>query len=47
MIAGLLQVGFIGMLVNSLFLSQGYSIFITLYFALSVVIKNIFFEKFV
>jgi len=41
LIAGLLQVGFVGLLVNSLFLSQGYSTFITLYFALSVTMKNI------
>ncbi len=37
-IAGLIYVGFIGHLITAFFLSQGYSIFFTLYFALSAVL---------
>lgn len=39
--AGLFQVGYIALLVNMLFLSQGYSFLLTMYFALSVSLKNL------
>ncbi len=40
-IAGLFKVGFLGSLVCAFFLSQAYSIFFTLYFALSAVLRHL------
>jgi len=41
MIAGLAYLGFIGHLITALFLSQGYSMFFTLFFALSVTLRQL------
>jgi len=40
-LAGLMLLGFTGLLVSGFFLSQGYSIFFTLYFALAAALKRI------
>jgi O-antigen ligase len=43
-VAGLLQVGFIGSLLVAFFLTQGYSLIFTLYFALSAVMRKVSFN---
>lgn len=40
--ASLFQIGFISLLFDAFFLSQGYSLLLTIYFAISVSMKNIF-----
>jgi putative inorganic carbon (HCO3(-)) transporter len=40
-LGGLMLLGFVGLLVSGFFLSQGYSIFFTLYFALAAAMKPI------
>jgi O-antigen ligase len=40
-ISGLMQVAFIGQLVTAVFVSQGYSLFFTAFFAFSAVLRNI------
>jgi O-antigen ligase len=40
-ISGLMQVAFIGQLVTAVFVSQGYSLFFTTFFAFSAVLRNI------